>query len=1009
MVESDQPPARRRWWLAYVAAEADARHVDEDEATRDDTGALGSPPSESPYAPGAKLTRHSIHAALFPDVGSARVRVGRFELLRRLGQGGMGEVYVAYDDQLDREVALKLLLRDRAADPSARQRMLREAQVLARLSHPNVVQIHEAGVHDDQVYLVMELVDGVTLRQWLDDTPRGSAVRPRAEVLPVMIAAGRGLAAAHAAGLTHRDFKPDNVLVGHDGRVRVLDFGLARPGAEQDEGHGSSLAISVDDPTASASESRAGRSHGSGSRRGIAQLTKPGKVVGTLAYMSPEQLAAGPLDARTDQFSFCVTLYEALHGVRPFAGRTFAAHLMAVTQGTLEEPEGRVSIPRWLRALVLRGLAVEPDDRHPDMEALLRQLLRPRGRMRAIGLGAGLLVLGGAGLAMALRPPHTPCAEADAEFAERWEDQAREQVRSAFVAAEPSYGADSAERVIAALDGRVDAWRAEQRDACEDTRVRQTHPQSILAQRTACIERSTADLRALLRALAEAEAGVVANGLDMVTALPQPVRCQDLDALGPDAPDAPDAVRAVREALAAARVARMAGNEDARMMADEALERAQATEYGPVHAEALVEAARVRLASPHQRDKDAAVDTLWQALDLAELNEHGGLTFDIWLELLSEDDSRGQHERARLWARRAEIARLRTPDEPRRRLDLATRRGVAELRAGEVLASERILRQGLEAAETQAGVELQRAHLLDALGNTLRRAGRPKEALDAYDRAETLWRAQLGPLHPYLARHDYNLGLLLTELGLVDAARQRLERANVRWTELYGPRTVLVGRAELALAQLDQSTGALDEALFHAKRGQEILAAASPDDSLRIEALQLVGLVHFRRGALRDAHGTWQQALERIEASRGPGDSEAMLTRANLAEALLELGEHGRAREAYEALLAPVEARADQEPVMMMLVLKGLGLAELAAGRPAEAMHRLEAALAVAERHQGHPLERADLLWALARAGRRAGKPSVGTHEQAERAAELYDEHGHDERADEIRTWLADG
>ncbi|MCX4244019.1 serine/threonine-protein kinase [Paraliomyxa miuraensis] len=976
-----------------------------------DGAALGTAPTVDDGV-GWQVAKQSIHQALFPDVGAEPSRVGRFELLRRLGRGGMGEVFVAYDDRLDRRVAIKLLLREHAANDHARERLLREAQVLARLSHPNVVQIHEAGIHEGQVYLVMELVDGITLREWMEQAPEGTKVRPWSEVVPVMIEAGRGLAAAHAQGLMHRDFKPDNVLVGNDGRVRVLDFGLARPGVDESA---SSSAVSVDDPTAVSmrAESVAGSGSrpgsGSGSRRGIVQLTEPGRVVGTLAYMSPEQLTATPLDARSDQYGFCVTLYEALYGERPFNGRSFAAYLMAVTQGRLEEPTTRSLVPRWLRAVVRRGLSVAPDDRFADMNALLRELSRPRGRGRRIAVVAGGLLLGGATVGSMLSSPEQPCAQADAELAAQWDDHARARVRTSFAAAEPSYGADAAERVIAALDGRVDAWRAEQRDACEDTRVRQTHPVDVLARRTACIERNTADLRALLHALPDADAGVVEHGLDMVEGLPQPVRCQDLDALGPQAPEDPEVVRATREALATARVTRRAGRDDeARAFADEARTRAEATGYGPVHAEALVESARVRLASPHQEDKDAALDMLWQALDLAELHEHRELSFEIWLELLSEDDSRGRHDRARLWARRAEIARQRNPGEPRRRLELAARRGVAELRAGEATASERILRQGLEAAETESSSELQRAQLLEALGNTLRRAGRTNDALEAYDQAEQLWRDALGPGHPYLARHDYNQGLLLTDLGHVDAARQRLERARTRWIELYGARTLLVGRSELALAQLDQLTGALDDALAHARRGQEILAVArDPDDPLQVEALQLLGLVQFRRGELQDAHDTWQQALEHIVAARGPDDSEALLTRSNMAEALLGLDEHERARRAYEALLPAVQARADQEPLTAMLVLKGLGLAELGTERAAEAVPRLEAALALLERHGGHPLEQADLLWALARAERATGEPREGVHARAERAAELYVEHGQSERADEIRTWLA--
>ena len=1008
LVETGRPPVRHPCRLADAASGTDPRHVDLEGVSGDDGVEGYSPAVGALDTPGAKLRQQSIHAALFPEVESMPVRLGRFELLRQLGQGGMGEVYVAYDDQLDREVALKLLRRERAADPSARGRMLREAQVLGRLSHPNVVQIHEAGVYDDQVYLVMELVEGVTLRHWLDDTPEGSTVRPWAEVLPVMIAAGQGLAAAHAAGLTHRDFKPDNVLVGSDGRVRVLDFGLARSVAEadQDEDIGASHVSSTENPTVSGSESGAGRS--SGSRRGIAQLTKPGRIVGTLAYMSPEQLAAEPLDAGTDQFSFCATLYEALYGVRPFSSRAFAAYLMAVTQGILQQPTERVLVPRWLRALVLRGLAVDPGQRHPDMEALLRQLRRPRRRMRAIGLAAGLMALGGVGLAMASRVPPAPCAQADAELMERWNDKTRGRVRSAFTAAEPSYGGDAAERVIAALDTRVGAWSSEQRDACEDTLVRQTHPMEVLALRTACIERSTADLRALLRRLPEADASIVENSLEWVEALPQPVRCQDLDALGPSAPADPDAVRAVRESLATTRWTRLAGNAEAIAAADEVLLRAEATGYGPVHAEALLEAARARMSGPRQEEKDPALELAWQALDLAERHEHRELLFEIWIELLSEDQRRGRHDRARLWARRAEVSLDRSPSEPQRRLELFFRRGHAELAAGNLTQSREWIERGLEDAAGLPGVELERAQLYEALGNTLRRTNRLVASVEAYARAEALWREHLGPKHPYLARHDYNVGLLLTEQGAFDAARERLESARVRWTELYGPQTMLTGRVELALAQVELMTGALDDAAAHAQRGQKILATTrDAEDPLQIEALQVLGLVQFRRGEFHDAHETWQWALERIEAARGADDSEAMLTRANMAEALLEQGEHGRAREAYETLLSSVSARATEEPVMQMLVLKGLGLTELAAKRPAQAASQLQAALTLLDRHGGHPTERADLLWALARAQRGAEHPLGTVRDRAEGAAELYVEHGQVERARQIRAWLS--
>jgi serine/threonine protein kinase len=216
------------------------------------------------------------------------MRVARYEIQRELGRGGMGVVYLARDITLDRLIALKLL--HARHDEAAQARLLREAQVMARLSHPNVVPVFELGDWRGELYLTMELVSGRTLAAWLKAAPRTSA-----EILSTFIEAGRGLAAAHAAGIVHRDFKPENVLVGHDGRVRVTDFGLSRPGSAV-----------VLPPFASP------------------LITREGALAGTLAYMAPEQLDGKPADERSDQFSFCVALAEALLGARPFEGENWS-------------------------------------------------------------------------------------------------------------------------------------------------------------------------------------------------------------------------------------------------------------------------------------------------------------------------------------------------------------------------------------------------------------------------------------------------------------------------------------------------------------------------------------------------------------------------------------------------------------------------------------------------------------------------------------------------------------
>ena len=281
-------------------------------------------------------------------------RIGRFEVLGRIGAGGMGIVYAARDAELDRKVAIKLLRRSPfAEDDEGAARLRREAQALARVSHPHVVHVYEVGEHEGQVYLAMEFVDGRTLRKWqLGD----HAWR---EVVKMYVAAGRGLVAAHAAEIVHRDFKPDNVIVGSDDRPRVLDFGLARPGGE------SRLRP---DPDADLE---------------ALDLTDAGTVLGTPAYMPPEQLDGMDADARSDQFAFCVSLFEALYGQRPFSGRSITALGEAIRSGLPAEVDPTIRrVPPAVHAAILVGLRPDPGARHPNMRRLLDTLDRAASSRR---------------------------------------------------------------------------------------------------------------------------------------------------------------------------------------------------------------------------------------------------------------------------------------------------------------------------------------------------------------------------------------------------------------------------------------------------------------------------------------------------------------------------------------------------------------------------------------------------------------------------------------------------
>ncbi|EDM76959.1 serine/threonine kinase family protein [Plesiocystis pacifica SIR-1] len=331
----------------------------------------------------AKRARAGIAAALFasePEEAEP-ILVGRYRVESRLGAGGMGVVYRAHDPDLDRPVAVKLLHADAADDDRARARMQREARSLAKLSHPNVITVYDVGVEDQQVFVAMELVAGPDLRKWL----QGVDPRDWRRVLEVFLAAGRGLEAAHAVGLVHRDFKPENVLVGHDGRVRVLDFGLARARSPVAMAGGADTSLETDGDGASLPEEALATGEGVDELGSMptylptsaltGQLTETGALIGTPLYMAPELYAGGRAGPASDQFAFCASLYEGIYRARPFGEDTMAAHVEAVRAGRLVEPKARGSeVPAQLWRIVARGLAADPSARYPELTELLTEL-----------------------------------------------------------------------------------------------------------------------------------------------------------------------------------------------------------------------------------------------------------------------------------------------------------------------------------------------------------------------------------------------------------------------------------------------------------------------------------------------------------------------------------------------------------------------------------------------------------------------------------------------------------
>ncbi|HEX8793480.1 MAG TPA: serine/threonine-protein kinase [Polyangiaceae bacterium] len=511
-------------------------------------------------AGGGERTEREVGSGPAPREGGPSVgigdRVGRYEILGVIGEGGMSYVYLAHDPELDRDVALKLM-RVRVGSEGAR-RLRREAQALAQLSHPNVVPVYDAGMVGGQAFVAMEYVEGKTLRRWLRSKP------PWRQVLSVMIDAGQGLAAAHARGLIHRDFKPDNVLLGDDGRVRVLDFGLARLAGVLDG------SIVPSNPSDSIPPSSASPPSSSSSGRALASadalVTRADQLIGTPAYMAPEQVRRDPIDARADLFAFGITLYEALYGMRPFeaparpqsAGsreRTMTA--ASITDTTLlrpRTPPRNAGVPRHIQRTVFKALAHDPGDRWPSMDAMLAELRRDPWRpWRRAGVAATAVVAAAAitvGFARPTRDTRAMCHGGATRLDAVWGAHGRDKVRTAFAATKLPYADAAATAVSQALDDYTAKLARGADDACTATRVRGEQSEEALDLRTACYEQRWREVDALVEVLGRADADTVKEAPNATKSLSSIDDCADVAALRAPVPVPKDpAVRSQLDAL----------------------------------------------------------------------------------------------------------------------------------------------------------------------------------------------------------------------------------------------------------------------------------------------------------------------------------------------------------------------------------------------------------------------------------------------------------------------------
>jgi tetratricopeptide (TPR) repeat protein len=699
-----------------------------------------------------------------PEPALARgTALGRFVVLGLVGRGAMGEVYAAYDPELDRKVAIKLVrARDGGASPAdSRARLMREAQATAKVSHPNVVVVYDAGTFQDRVFVAMEFIEGHTLRYW-----REAQERRWPEIVEIFVAAGRGLAAAHEKELVHRDFKPDNVMVRADGQVRVMDFGLARSASTAAEaellavppsaGPGPARAAADEDLE---STRELGATHLGATRvpGTVEHLTQTGTIAGTPAYMSPEQFTRRPTDARSDQFSFCVALWEAVHGARPFAGRSLDELTANVVNGRLLDPPASSKAPAWLRRVLERGLATEPAARWPSMTALLAEL----DSKPALGVGADFAAGAAARLAGVWEAPVAGRAVST---------PAKAAMQAAFLATGKAYAADAFTGASSVLDRFARRWTELYVDACEATHVRGEQSAEALDLRMAGLAEGLADLKALCRLFTEATPEVVENAVTAATALGTLERCQDVNllraAVRPPADAATrEAVEALRARLvdvrALLRVGRLAECLEA---SAPLLEDARRVGYGPTLAEVLL--VHGTLLSESAKIEGATV-TLEEAVWAAELVRHEEVAAEAASHMVYLAGYVAlKFELAEVWGRHIETLLRRMGGHDLLWGWYLNNRSAVREQQGRLVEAIEDMRQAIAAKERALGpTAADVGGSIGNLANQLAALGDFAAAFEASQRALDIVGAGFGPEHPRTAIYLANHGELLCRAG----------------------------------------------------------------------------------------------------------------------------------------------------------------------------------------------------------------------------------------------------
>jgi tetratricopeptide (TPR) repeat protein/tRNA A-37 threonylcarbamoyl transferase component Bud32 len=892
-----------------------------------------------------------LRARLFDE---APHRIGRFAVVQRLGAGGMGVVYGAFDAELDRRVAIKLMF----AGADDRGRLAREAQIMARLNHPNVAQVYEVGRHGDATYVAMEYVRGRTLRAWA--TQSDPTLRER---LAALVQAGRGLAAAHAAGVIHRDFKPDNAMMGDDGRVRVLDFGLARDVGDDDAFASEMLRseAAIDAPATPPSTA-----HGAG----------------TPAYMAPEQWRGEAVDARTDVYSFCVSAWEILSGRRPFA----EASLPELRRGAPRDLVAQGSLPRWIERVLRRGLAADRDARPQGMDALLDELTRDPAvaRRRLLMLGVGTAAIGGVLLwqrAVGLQR-EAACEDAAASIEESWNAERGDAIAQAFADTGLAYAPDTFARARARLDAYATAWSEVRLDVC-----RAAEGDEVVAA-TACLDDGHSRLQVLLERLAAPLPAVVPMAVSAAASLPDPHACADPHAAALLAGRTAMPAESQRRLVEIEVMRQTAAYEEALLAADELI--AAADHPSAVARVQLVKGEVLRALGRHAESRTAFESAYYDAGAAGD----DATAMEAAIDLIAVVGSMlAQDERGREWARLARmyVTRLGLEDHP---LVAALESNVGLLlrNVGEQDGALDAHRRALAIRERIFGD----AHPSVAgswayVGNALADRGDIEGGIAALRRSLEIAEPAYGPDHPEVARILHSLSEWLLQRGEYDEAQTTAQRAFAIREATLGVEHESTGSSVMLLGELDLIHGRYESALANFHRALEIAEASFAPDHPRIAgALKSLGRAFEMNGDYDTAMRHYRRSLEIQERAVGPDDASLVpmlgavgflqLNNRQLDEAVAMLGR------AEQILLKQFGPNNGDRAI----VISGIATAETSRKRPERAIELLEEALAICERAGLSADQRADVEYQLGRALGYAGRDFDRALTMANKARESW-------------------